>query len=100
MFGERQWAVGSYRLYNAGDVAGFTDNPVTVKCSNLVLKTLTPTLVVKVVDITAGNIEIMSSLAVAPFYPLTTTPYHNSASITSAIGSITSRTFTTLGFNA
>ncbi len=88
VFWTRKWTAGStgvpstYWLINEADVPSLTDNPVTVKCSNLILKDLSatsPTLAVRVFDDITGTLEIMTSLDGVPAKILTTTPYYTGA---------------------
>lgn len=90
VFWTRQWTAGSagvastYWLINEADVPSLTDNPVTVKCSNLILTDLSatsPTLAVKVFDDITGTLEIMTSLDGVPAKILTTTPYYSGSPI-------------------
>ena len=96
-------APSTYWLINSKDVAALTEEPVTVKCSNLILTSFSPakpTLSVSVYDIT-GAIEIMTSLVGgAPAKILNTTLFYSGVPTLSNAGTISAKEFTTIGFQS
>lgn len=97
-FSTRTYTANSYKLYTNVDIDKFTDNPIMVKCSNLLLQGMNPTLIVRVFDVTA-NLVIMLSANGVP-YPLTTSPYFNNPTPVLSTGTLLSKQYTTLGFNS
>lgn len=59
---------------------------------------MSPTLIVKVFDVTNNTVIMISSGGVP--YALTTTPYFTNSAPITATGIIASKKYTTLGFNS